>query len=69
MNAHENAMAVKELLLETEPEVCVAHLDDMWESWLTNESNDYCTANVRADVLATYKSIRNLLLGIKKSPL
>jgi hypothetical protein len=44
-------------------------LDDMWESWLTNESNDYCTANVRADVLATYKSIRNLLLGIKKSPL
>jgi hypothetical protein len=66
MTACENAAAVNELLLETEPEVCVEKLDEMWESWLTNEQNDYCTANVRADMLATYKSIKKMLLHIKR---
>ncbi len=62
----ENAAAVHELITEVDPEICVEHLDDMWECWVTNERNDYCTANIRADVLVTYKSIRQLLLKIKR---
>lgn len=56
--------AVAQLLCETEASVCVAHLDVMWECWLTHELNDCSEAKERAMVLSSYKNMRKFLNSI-----
>lgn len=56
--------AINELLREVDTNTCVKHLEEMWESWITNERNDFSEAEKRACLLSSYKNIRKLLQSI-----
>lgn len=59
-NTHNNE-AVKALLSETDKEVCIETLDDMFECWLTHERNDCTNTNLRAERYYAYKGLREML--------
>lgn len=62
----ENAAAVRELLADTDPDVCAEHLEEFWESWITGEDLQCADREYRAQRLYTYKVLRKLLMSIKR---
>lgn len=56
--------AVDELLINDSAIHMSQRLTDMWECWVTNEINDMAPAKERADMLWTYKNLRDFLKRI-----
>lgn len=61
MTSCENAVAVNELLQETDTATCVETLDDFFECWLTHGRNDTTSVEQRTDRYYSYKFLRKLL--------
>ena len=61
-----NAEAVKQLLDIDDPQHLLDNLTDMWEVWVTSDVIDGSPASTRADMLLTYKGLREMLRTISR---
>lgn len=65
MSDNDKIAAVKELLNWAYTDTLQSHLTEMWESWLTAKDNEHISADLRRDVLWSYKCLMKFLKSLQ----